>query len=106
MREDGDGNQQMEIRMLNKTTLAFAAVLILGTASGVMAADSGENHQDKRSDTFGVNPVEPRHDPAVQLYISPDQGVRTEGRGSNESLRQEKREERREELREDREDKR
>jgi hypothetical protein len=85
----------MEItKMLNKTTIALAAAVIIGTASGVMAADSGENHQDKRSDTFGSNPVEHRQEPAVQFSqpISPDEGIRTEGRGSGESIREEKRE--------------
>jgi hypothetical protein len=90
----------MEItKMVNKSTIALAAALIISTASGVLAADSGENHQDKRSDTFGVNPVEPRRDPAVQLYTAPEPGIRTEGRG--ESIRQEQREEKRDE-REDR----
>ncbi len=86
--------------MFSKNTIALAAALVISTASGVMAADSGENHQDKRSDTFGSNPVEQRSDPAIRSPMAPDQGIRTEGRGPNESLRQEKREER-EDRRED-----
>jgi hypothetical protein len=74
--------------MLNKTTVAFAASLILGSASAVLAADSGENHQGGPDSTIGVqSPREP---------VSPDQGIRTEGRGSSESLREEKREEKEE----------
>jgi hypothetical protein len=92
--------------MFNRTSIALAAALVISTASGVMAADSGENHQDRRSDTFGVNPAEQRKDPAVQLYVSPEQDLRTEGRGSSESLRQEQREEKRDEKREEKEDRR
>jgi hypothetical protein len=96
---DPTNQRNMEIaKMLNKTTIALAASLIISTASGIMAADSGENHQDKRSDTFGVNPAEQRNDPAVQFIqpISPNREIRTDGRGAGESLREEKRDERRE----------
>jgi hypothetical protein len=42
--------------MLNKTKIALAAALILGSASAVLASDSGENHQDEdRGSVAGVN---------------------------------------------------
>jgi hypothetical protein len=46
--------------MLTKTKIALAAALILGTASAVLAADSGENDQGgfvMPGSTVGVNPV-------------------------------------------------
>jgi len=36
--------------MFTKTTIAFAAALILSAASAAMAGDSGENHQDDSRD--------------------------------------------------------
>ena len=42
--------------MFTKTTIAFAAALILSAASAAMAGDSGENHQDEdRGSVTGVN---------------------------------------------------
>jgi hypothetical protein len=42
--------------MFTKTKIAFAAALILGTASAALANDSGENHQDEdRGSVAGVN---------------------------------------------------
>jgi hypothetical protein len=46
--------------MLTKTTTAFAAALILGTASAALAGDSGENNQGGYvlpGSTDGVNPA-------------------------------------------------
>jgi hypothetical protein len=84
--------------MLNKTKIALAAALVLGTASAVMAADSGENNFGGAvvpGSSVGVNPADHRNNPAVQSMKPPlaaEQGIRTEGRGSSEGLR-EKREE-------------
>jgi hypothetical protein len=42
--------------MFTKTKFAFAAALILGSASAVLAGDSGENHQDEdKGSVVGVN---------------------------------------------------
>jgi hypothetical protein len=76
--------------MLNKTKIALAAALILGTASAVMAADSGENNQGGAvvpGSSVGVNPADHRDNPAVQSAKPPvatDNGIRTEGRASPE----------------------
>ena len=46
--------------MLNKSKIALAAALILGTASAALAGDSGENNQGGfvvRGSTDGVNPA-------------------------------------------------
>jgi hypothetical protein len=85
--------------MLNKTKIALAAALLLGTASAVLAADSGENNQGGAvmpGSTDGVNPAEHRDTrdaPAVQSTKPPlaaEQGIRTEGRGSSEGQKEEK----------------
>jgi hypothetical protein len=84
--------------MLNKTKIALAAALILGTASAVQAADSGENNQGGAvvpGSSVGVNPADHRDNPAVQTVKPPvatDNGIRTEGRGASESLREQKEE--------------
>src|SRR5450432_1794105 len=81
--------------MLNKTKIALAAALLLGTASAVLAADSGENNQGGAvmpGSTAGVNPADHRNDPAVQSTKPPlatEQGIRTEGRGPSEGLQKE-----------------
>jgi hypothetical protein len=100
--EDGDeitNNPTMEFReMLNKTKFAIAAALILGTASVVMAADSGENNFGGAvmpGSSVGVNPVDHPNNPAVQARKPPpaaEQDIRTEGRGSSEGLREQKEE--------------
>lgn len=41
--------------MFTKTKIAFAAALMLGLCGTVMAADSGENHQDGGNEV-GPNP--------------------------------------------------
>jgi hypothetical protein len=80
--------------MSSKITVALAAALILTTASAVLAADSGENNQGGAvvpGSTIGVNPADHRSDPSVQSAkppMSPDQGIRTEGRGNAETLRE------------------
>jgi hypothetical protein len=82
--------------MLMKTKIALAAALILGTASAVLAADSGENNQGGSvmpGSSVGVNPVDHPNNPAVQSMkpaLPADQGIRTEGRGSAEELREQK----------------
>jgi hypothetical protein len=46
--------------MLTKTKIAFAAALIIGTASAALANDSGENNQGgfvMSGSMAGVNPV-------------------------------------------------
>jgi hypothetical protein len=46
--------------MFTKTKIAFAAALILGTASAALAGDSGENNQGgfvMPGSTVGVNPA-------------------------------------------------
>jgi hypothetical protein len=84
--------------MLNKTKIAIAAALILGTASAVLAADSGENNMGGAvmpGSTVGVNPADHRNNPAVQSpreQLAAEQGIRTEGRGSSEGLREQKEE--------------
>jgi hypothetical protein len=83
---DGDSN------MLNKTKIALAAALILGSASAVMAGDSGENNLGGAvvpGSAVGVNPADHRNNPAVQAAPkSQENGIRTEGRGSSEGLRE------------------
>jgi hypothetical protein len=80
-------------KMLTKTKFALAAALMLGTASAVMAADSGENNQGGSvmpGSSAGVNPVDHPNNPAVQSMKPPlaaEQGIRTEGRGSSEGVR-------------------
>jgi hypothetical protein len=82
--------------MLTKTRIALAAALILGTASAVMAADSGENDKGGSvvpGSAVGVNPVDHPNNRAVQSMkppAAPEQGIRTEGRGSSEALRGQK----------------
>jgi hypothetical protein len=84
--------------MLNRTKIALAAALIVGSASAVMAADSGENNQGGAvvpGSSVGVNPADHRDNPAVQTAKPPaatDNGIRTEGRGSSEGLREQKEE--------------
>jgi hypothetical protein len=95
-----DGNEPTnnhgDSKMLNKTTIALAAALILGTASAVMAGDSDENNKGGAvvpGSTVGVNPVDHPNNPAAQSPrqpMSPDKGIRTEGRGSAEGLREQK----------------
>lgn len=79
--------------MLNKTKIALAAALILGSASAVVAGDSGENNQGGAvvpGSTVGVNPADHRNNPAVQAAPkSQENSIRTEGRGSAEGLREE-----------------
>lgn len=73
--------------MLTKTSIALAATLILGTASAVLAADSGENNPGGArmpGSTDGVNPVDHRNNPAVQQAPRQDTIIRTEGRGLTE----------------------
>jgi hypothetical protein len=75
--------------MLNKTTLALAAALVLSTASAVLAADSGENDKGGAvmpGSTVGVNPVDHPNNPAVQSAkpLLQDNAVRTEGRAPKE----------------------
>src|ERR1700731_2792486 len=83
--------------MLNKT-IALAAALMLGTASMAMAGDSGEHAKGGSvmpGSSVGVNPVDHPNNPAVQSMKPPaaaDQGLRTEGRGSSEGLREQKEE--------------
>jgi hypothetical protein len=77
----------------NATKIALAAALILGSASAVMAGDSGENNQGGAvvpGSTVGVNPADHRDNPAVQRAApqSQENGIRTEGRGSAEGLRE------------------
>jgi hypothetical protein len=77
--------------MLSKITAALAAALLLTTASAVLAADSGENHQDGPGSTVGANPVDHRDNPSIQSAKRPmarDEGIRTEGRGNAEALRE------------------
>jgi hypothetical protein len=79
--------------MLNKTKIALAAALILGSASAVLAGDSGENNLGGAvvpGSTVGVNPADHRNNPAVQPATpqSQENGIRTEGRGSSEGLRE------------------
>jgi hypothetical protein len=84
--------------MLNRTKIALAAALILGTASAVMAADSGENNLGGAvvpGSSVGVNPVDHPNNPAVQSTKPPlaaEKGIRTEGRGNSENLREQKEE--------------
>jgi hypothetical protein len=75
--------------MLNKTRIALAAALLLGTASAAMAADSGENNMGGSvmpGSSVGVNPADHRNNPAVQSTqpLPRDNGIRTEGRGAPE----------------------
>jgi hypothetical protein len=76
--------------MLNKTKIALAAALILGSASAVLAADSGENNLGgtPMPGGVGVNPADHRDNPAVQPAKprAQENGIRTEGRGSSEGL--------------------
>ena len=77
--------------MLNKTKIALAAALILGSASAVLAADSGENNLGgtPMPGGVGVNPADHRNNPAVQAAPrSQENSIRTEGRGSAEGLRE------------------
>ena len=77
--------------MLNKTKIALAAALLLGTASAVLAADSGENNMGGSvvpGSTVGVNPADHRNNPAVQQPLPRDNGLRTEGRGASKNLRE------------------
>jgi hypothetical protein len=82
--------------MLNKTKVALAAALMLGTASTVMAADSGENDKGGSvtpGSSVGVNPADHPNNPAVQSMKPPlaaEQGIRTEGRGTSEGIRGQK----------------
>jgi hypothetical protein len=78
--------------MLNKTTIALAMALMLGTASAVMAndkEDTGEGGSVMPGSSVGVNPADHRNDPAVQSMKPPaaEQGIRTEGRGTSEGIR-------------------
>jgi hypothetical protein len=79
--------------MLNRTKIALAAALLLGSASAVLAADSGENNMGGSvmpGSSVGVNPADHRNNPAVQQKApqSKENGIRTEGRGSAEGLRE------------------
>ena len=80
--------------MLNKTKIAIAAALLLGIPSAVLAADSGENNLGGAvmpGSSVGVNPADHPNNPAVQPTKPPlaaEQGMRTEGRGSSEGLRE------------------
>jgi hypothetical protein len=78
--------------MLNKTKIALAAALILGSASAVLAADSGENNLGgtPMPGGVGVNPADHRDNPAVQPAAprAQENGVRTEGRGSSGGQRE------------------
>jgi hypothetical protein len=82
--------------MLNKT-ITLAAALMLGTVSMAMAGDSGENDKGGSvmpGSSVGVNPVDHPNNPAVQSMkppLAPEQGIRTEGRGTSERLREERR---------------
>jgi hypothetical protein len=88
--------------MLNRTNakIALAAAIIVGTASAVLAADSGENNLGgsvRPGSMDGVNPVDHPNNPAVQSAkppVSTDKGIRTEGRGSSEGLREQTEEKR------------
>ena len=56
--------------MLNKTTIALAMALMLGTASAVMAndkEDTGEGGSVMPGSSVGVNPADHRNDPARQV---------------------------------------
>jgi hypothetical protein len=78
--------------MLNKTKIALAAAFILGSASAVLAGDSGENNLGgtPMPGSVGVNPADHRDNPAAQPATprSQENGIRTEGRGSSEDLRE------------------
>jgi hypothetical protein len=79
--------------MSNKTTIALAVALMLGTASTVMAGDSGENDKGGSvmpGSSVGVNPVDHPNNPAVQSMKLPraaEEGIRTEGRGPSGGIR-------------------
>jgi hypothetical protein len=45
--------------MFTKTTIAFAAALILSAASAALAGDSGENHQDNDRSVRSVAQINP-----------------------------------------------
>jgi hypothetical protein len=87
-------NHYGDSQMLNRTKIAVAAAIVLSTASAAMAADSGENDKGGAvmpGSSVGVNPADHRNNPAVQSMKPPlatDQGIRTEGRGSSDGLRE------------------
>jgi hypothetical protein len=77
--------------MLNKTKIALAAALLLGTASAALAADSGENNMGGSvvpGSSVGVNPADHRNNPAVQQSLPRENSIQTEGRGASEGLRE------------------
>jgi hypothetical protein len=80
--------------MLNKTTIAVAAALILGTASVALAA--GENAQggfdNLGSNGKSVDSPRPGVQSPMLQPVSPEERIRTEGRGSAEGLREQKEE--------------
>jgi hypothetical protein len=81
--------------MLTKTNIALAAALLLGTASAALAADSDENNKGGAvmpGSAVGVNPADHRNNPAVQQPLPRENGIRTEGRGASEELREQREE--------------
>jgi hypothetical protein len=75
--------------MLNKSTIAVAAALILGTASVALAAETGSDKNAQGGfDNLGSNgksvesPNPALQPPAVQSPRQPEQRIQTEGRGA------------------------